>query len=229
MNVEVLLFGIFAVVALAGALTMVTARNPVYSALGLLAAMFAVAVFYVMNDAHFVAAVQVLIYAGAVMTLFLFVIMLIGVDKSDDRTEQIPFQRPVGLVLGAGLLGLVLLAARAAWVTGFGVAPDGTDLVVPAGDLVVDPASGVVSQGAPDVGVGTIERVSAELFDAWLFPFEATVLLLTIAAVGTVALARFGPRARDGSGIQDPGSRTAAVPGSKIQDPGSHAEPGGSA
>lgn len=196
MNVEVLLFGVFAVVALAGALTMVTARNPVYSALGLLTSMFAVAVFYVMNDAHFVAAVQVLIYAGAVMTLFLFVIMLIGVDKSEDRSEQIPFQRPIALALGVGLLVLLFVAAQAAWVTGFGVAAEGNDLVVPAADITVDPRTFAVSPGAPEVGVGTIERVSSELFDAWLLPFEATVLLLTIAAVGTVALARFSPSAR---------------------------------
>lgn len=227
MNVEVVVFAIFAVVALAGALTMVTARNPVHSVLGLLASMFAVAVFYVMNDAHFIAAVQVLIYAGAVMTLFLFVIMLIGVDKSDDRTEQIPFQRPIGLALGAGLLGLVLIAARAVWVTGFGVSSDGGDLVVPAAGLTVDLTSGIPTEGAPDVGVGTIERFSSELFDAWLFPFEATILLLTIAAVGTVALARFGPRGRnEGSRTQDSGSRTGKEsvgedPRSKIQDPGS--------
>jgi NADH-quinone oxidoreductase subunit J len=145
---------------------MVTARNPVYSAMGLLAAMFAMAVFYVMNGAHFVAAVQVLIYAGAVMTLFLFVIMLIGVDRAEDRTEQIPFQRPVALVLGAVLLVLVFVAGRAAWVIGTGPA------------LVTEP--------------GTIENISDQLFGTWLLPFEATVLLLTIAAVGTVALAQFG-------------------------------------
>ena len=176
MSAEVVVFAVFALVAVAGALTMVAARNPVYSAMGLLSTMFAVAVFYVMNDAHFVAAVQVLIYAGAVMTLFLFVIMLIGVDASDDRSEQLPFQRPIGLVLGAGLLALVLLATRAVWVTGLGTDP-GT--------------SG---------GVGTIENVAVELFGAWLLPFEATALLLTIAAVGTVALARFGSGGLDGGG-----------------------------
>jgi NADH-quinone oxidoreductase subunit J len=173
-NAEVVVFIVFAVVAVVGALTMVAARNPVYSAMGLLSSMFAIAVFYVMNDAHFVAAVQVLIYAGAVMTLFLFVIMLIGVDASDDRSEQLPFQRPIGLLLGVGLVALVLLAGRAVWVTGVGTAP-GT--------------SG---------GIGTIENVAAELFGAWLLPFEATVLLLTIAAIGTVALARFSPGDRFG-------------------------------
>ena len=88
--VEVVVFAIFALAAVAGGVVMVTARNPVYSAMGLLMTMFSMAVFYVMNNAHFVAAVQVLIYAGAVMTLFLFVIMLIGVDKAVDTSEQIP-------------------------------------------------------------------------------------------------------------------------------------------
>ena len=164
MSIEVLLFAVFAVVAVVGGLVMVAARNPVFSAMGLLCTMFSVAVFYVMNDAHFIAAVQVLIYAGAVMTLFLFVIMLIGVDRAEDRTETIPWQRPLALVLGTGLFILVFVAGRATWVTG---RASGEDLP------------------------GTIENISDELFGAWLLPFEATVLLLTIAAVGTIALAQY--------------------------------------
>ena len=95
--VELVLFIIFAITALYGAIAMVWARNPVYSALGLMLTMFSLAVFYVSNAGHFVAVVQVIVYAGAVMTLFLFVIMLIGVDKAEDRAESIPFQRPVTL------------------------------------------------------------------------------------------------------------------------------------
>lgn len=173
--VEVVVFVLFALAALAGALVMVTARNPVYSAMGLLLTMFSMAVFYLMNDAHFVAAVQVLIYAGAVMTLFLFVIMLIGVDQSVDTDEQIPFQRPIALALGGGLLFLIVVAARAAWITGT--------------------PSGVCAEDC----VGTIENISGELFGAWLLPFEATVLLLTIAAVGTIALAQFVIKPRIGA------------------------------
>ena len=172
MNVEVVLFIVFAIVAVLGGITMVAARNPVYSAMGLLLSMFSMAVFYVMNDAHFVAAVQVLIYAGAVMTLFLFVIMLIGVDKAEDQTEQIPFQRPIALVLGAALLALIFVAARATWVTGFGTG---------------------------EARIGTIENISDELFGTWLLPFEATVLLLTIAAVGTIALAQYERKPRLGA------------------------------
>lgn len=173
--VEVIVFGIFAVAAVAGGLVMVTARSPVYSAMGLLLAMVSMAVFYIMNGAHFVAAVQVLIYAGAVMTLFLFVIMLIGVDRAVDRSESIPFQRPMVLVLGGGLIALILISARNAWITGR--------------------ASGICAVDC----VGTIENISGELFTAWLLPFEATVLLLTIAAVGTIALGQFALEARPDS------------------------------
>ena len=90
MNAELFVFIIFGIAALAGAFTLLFARNPVYSAMGLLLAMLSMAVFYVLMDAHFIAVVQVLIYAGAVMTLFLFVIMLIGVDKQESREETIP-------------------------------------------------------------------------------------------------------------------------------------------
>ncbi len=167
--IEVLVFAIFAVVAVAGAITLVAARNPVHSAIGLLVTMFSVAVFYVLNGAHFLAVVQVLIYAGAVMTLFLFVIMLIGVDKTEDRQERIPFHRPIVIGLGAGLLVLILLAGRATWV---------------------------IMGGHSGTAIGTIEDISGELFGTWMLPFQSTVLLLTIAAVGTVALARYPGRRR---------------------------------
>lgn len=178
--VEVIVFVIFAAAAVAGALVMVTARNPVYSAMGLLLAMFSMAVFYVMNGAHFVAAVQVLIYAGAVMTLFLFVIMLIGVDRTVDTDEQIPMQRPIALALGGGLVVLVIVAARAAWVTGR--------------------ASGICTIDC----IGSIEEISAELFTAWLLPFEATMFLLTIAAIGTIALGQFALKSRDEVAAEEP-------------------------
>jgi NADH-quinone oxidoreductase subunit J len=164
--VELVLFGIFALAAIFGAVTMVWARNPVYSAMGLMLTMFSVAVFYVSNGAHFVAAVQVIIYAGAVMTLFLFVIMLIGVDKAEPRSENLPLQRPLALVL-LGLFGAgVVVAGRNAWVTG----------LTPAGRAPVD---------------GSIEQIGDTLFRDWLLPFEVTALLLIIAATGAIALAFF--------------------------------------
>ena len=167
---EVILFGLFAAVALAGAVVMLTARNPVYSAMGLLVVMFSMALFYVLLDAHFVAAVQLLVYAGAVMTLFLFVIMMIGVDKREDTAESIPFQRLITFVVAGGLAVVIIIAGYQAWVTG-------SD-----------------SFGTPDL-VGTIETVADSLFGTWTIAFLSTVLLLTIAALGTIALALFGPTA----------------------------------
>lgn len=174
--IEVIVFAIFAAVALAGAVVMITARNPVYSAVGLLSTMFAMAVFYVMLNAHFVAAVQIIVYAGAVMTLFLFVIMMIGVDKKEDTEESIPYQRVVTFVVGLGLAAVIILAGRQAWITG-------SDAF-----------------GYSDM-VGTIETVADSLFGTWTIAFLSTVFLLTIAAVGTVALAHFGSTAvRDTDG-----------------------------
>lgn len=164
--VETTVFVVFAVAALAGALVMLAARNPVFSAMGLLMTMFSIAVFYVLLDAHFVAAIQVIIYAGAVMTLFLFVIFLIGVDRSENIDETIPLQRPIAFVLAAGLFAIIAVAGRAAWITG--------------------------AQALGDPVNGTVENVADALFGTWLIPFLSTVFLLTIAAVGTVALAQFG-------------------------------------
>ena len=168
MNVELVIFVIFAVTAVAGAVALIGARNPVYSAMGLLTTMFSIAVFYILLDAQFIAAVQVLIYAGAVMTLFLFVIMLIGVDRSERREEVIPYQRTVTIVFAVAVLALFVLAGRQAWVTGSS------------------------AFGDPEL-VGTVETVADALFGTWTIAFLTTVFLLTIAAVGTIALALFGP------------------------------------
>lgn len=163
--VEFVLFVIFGLTAVFGGLTVVWARNPVYSAMGLMLTMFSVAVFYVSNAGHFIAAVQVIIYAGAVMTLFLFVIMLIGVDRAEDRTESIPFQRPLGLLLLLGLAAGVVAAGARAWVTG--------------------PSAG------PDDPQGTVEAIGEQLFTRWVLPFEITALLLIVAAAGAIGLAHF--------------------------------------
>ncbi len=167
---ELIIFVLFGLVALAGALLMVLHPNPVYSALGLMATMLSVAVFYVVNSGHFIAAVQVIVYAGAVMTLFLFVIMLIGVDRAESLEERLPAQRQLAIVLGIAFLGLIMLIGGNAWIT----APVG------GGDAN-----------------GTVEAIADILFTDWLLPFEVTTLLLIIAAVGAVALAQYDPVKRD--------------------------------
>ena len=170
--IEPILFGLMAVGALAGAVTVVVARNPVYSALGLLGTLLSVAVLYVVQLAHFVAAVQVIVYAGAVLILFLFVIMLIGVDKAEDNDEQLPMQR----VWVGALAGVIVLFAGA---------------VTLSGHLDWVPTSVTID---PQATNGTIQAVAEPLFTDWVLAFEATTLLLTIAAAGAIALAHFRRR-----------------------------------
>ena len=123
---EALLFVVMGLTALAGAVTVVMARNPIYSAMGLLATLLSVAVLYVAQLAHLVAAVQVIVYAGAVLTLFLFVIMLIGVDKEENRKEPLPFQR---WVVGGLALVIILFAASVALFADFEWVPVATETI----------------------------------------------------------------------------------------------------
>jgi NADH-quinone oxidoreductase subunit J len=169
---ELIIFFVFGAVALVGAIVMVTSKNTVYSAIGLLSAMFAIAVFYIALDAHFIAAVQVIVYAGAVMTLFLFAIMLIGVDRPESYGIVPVGQKIMTAIVAVGLFSVIVLAGRAAWVTGS------------------------AAFGTPDLN-GTIENVADELFGTWTIVFLSTVMLLTIAALGTIALAYFGHGAKD--------------------------------
>jgi len=166
--VELVLFVVLAIATLSGALAVVFARNPVYAAMGLLGTLFSLGVIYVVNLAHLVAAVQVIVYAGAVMTLFLFVIMLIGVDRTEDRTERLPYQRQLAT-------GLAVITV------GFGVA-----LFFGSGFRWV---TGQTVGGAPPNG--TVEAIAGPLFTDWILAFEVTALLLTISAAGTIALAYF--------------------------------------
>jgi NADH-quinone oxidoreductase subunit J len=173
--VELVIFALMGGVSLAGAVTVIRARNPVYAAMGLLATLFAIGVLYVVQLAHLVAAVQIIVYAGAVMTLFLFVIMLIGVDKSEDTRETIPHQRR--LVMGLGVIALGLVIAMIA---------RGRFTWVPV----------VTADADPQLTNGTVQALAAPLFTDWVLAFEATALLLTIAAAGAISLASYRRAAR---------------------------------
>src|ERR1700712_4479784 len=105
---EAVIFWFLAPVALAGALGMVLSRNAVHAALWLVLTMFCLAVFYVIQDAPFLGLVQVIVYAGAIMVLFLFVIMLVGVDFSDSLVETLRGQRIAAIGLGLGFAGRVI-------------------------------------------------------------------------------------------------------------------------
>lgn len=171
--VETIVFVLMAVSAIAGALVVVLARNPVRSAMALLATLFSVAVLYVLQLAHLVAAVQIIVYAGAVLTLFLFVIMLIGVDKEESREEKLPLQRgAVGVIGGV----IVLLAVGLAMFGDFEWVPAASEALI------------------PESTNGTVQVIGERLFTDWVLAFEATALLLTIAAAGAIALAHYRQR-----------------------------------
>lgn len=168
--VEAILFVVMGISALAGAVTVVVARNPIYSAMGLLGTLFSVAVLYVVQLAHLVAAVQIIVYAGAVMTLFLFVIMMVGVDKEESRNEELPLQR----VMVGALAGVVIVAAGVITVVG------DFDWVPAAATTITEDSTN-----------GTVQAIAEPLFTDWVLAFEATALLLTIAAAGAIVLAQF--------------------------------------
>jgi NADH-quinone oxidoreductase subunit J len=169
--VETVLFFVFGATALAGALGVVLARNPVHSALFLVQTLVSIAVYFVIQEAELLAAVQVIVYAGAIVVLFLFVIMLIGVDRQEDITQDpIPYQRPIAVALGVAALVELLVLAGSTWATG------------------QHTARGVPVRGG-SFG-NNVDRVARVLFTDFLWPFELTSLLLVIAIVGGVALAR---------------------------------------
>ena len=176
---DILVFASAAAVILAGAVGVVTSRNPVHAALSLVMTLFGVAVLFVEQQADFLAAVQIIVYAGAIVVLFLFVIMFLGVDRAEDiKVEPLIGQRPLAVVFSVITLGGVLaMAATAHWVTG--------------AQQVVGPIQGrVAGPGSPS---GEPAQLGKSLFTTYLFAFEATAALLVIAVVGAVVLARRPP------------------------------------
>ncbi len=164
---EVVLFGIFATLALAGALGVVLMRNPVHSALCLVSVLICIAVLFIIQDAQLLAAVQVIVYAGAIVVLFLFVIMLLGVDREESLTDSLRVQRPLAIGLGLISAGALIVLNTGHWATGASSA-----------------------RGVATPKVGNVKAVSESLFTTFLWPFELTAVLLVIAVVGGVVLAR---------------------------------------
>ena len=164
------LFFVFGAASIAGALGVVLSENPVHSDLFLVQTLISVAVLFLIQDAELVAAVQVIVYAGAIVVLFLFVIMLLGVDRREALTETLRFQRPIALGLGAIMLAEIVYLGGHTWATG---APTSRGVPIEGGDFG-----------------NNIERVARVLFTDFLWPFQLTAVLLVIAVVGSVSLAR---------------------------------------
>jgi len=163
---ETVAFWILGPIALAGAIGMVMSRNAIHSALWLVLTMLSLGAIYFVQQAPFLGAVQIIVYTGAIMILFLFVLMLVGRDYSDSIVETLRGQRFAAIVLGIGFAGLV-------------------------GGLIADATSGVESVGLAEVNAdgGNVPAIAKLLFTDYLLAFELTSALLITAAVGAMILA----------------------------------------
>lgn len=160
----VFLFILFAAMAVGCALALVAQRNPLYSAISLVGVFISLACLYVMLAAPFIAAVQVIVYAGAIMVLVVFVIMLLNVEQEERHPGRLKFLVPVAVVLAAVLVGEVSF------------------ILVSVQDFRV---------AAPS-NVGLTQSIGTNLFTRYLLPFEITSILLLMAIVGAMTLARRG-------------------------------------
>lgn len=167
---SVLVFATSALLILVGALGVITVRNPVHAALSLIMTLFGVAVAFVAQRADFLAAVQIIVYAGAIVVLFLFVIMYLGVDRSRPVGVE-PFVGQRGFAAAGVVItvaGLITLMASSHWVTG----------------------ATSVSGAALKTGQGNVHQLGTAVFTTYLYAFEVTAALLIIAVVGAVLMAR---------------------------------------
>ncbi|MGQ0712371.1 MAG: NADH-quinone oxidoreductase subunit J family protein [Gemmatimonadaceae bacterium] len=159
-------FYLFGVVAIISALAFVTRRSPVAAALWLVNTLFCLAALYVMMDAQFIGAIQVLVYAGAIMVVFLFVVMLLNLGHASDVTDAVSGKTR----LAAGVVGMLFLAEIFVLWKDEGMPP---------------PAA-----AAENAEVGVINQVAAPLFREYLLAFEVTSVLLLTAIVGAVVIAK---------------------------------------
>ena len=173
MPLDNVVFWVFAPIAVASGVGLLVMRNAVHAALFLVVNFFCLAVMYLLLDAPFLFSVQIIVYAGAIMVLFLFVIMLLGVDRTEVRGERLFGQRWLAVGLGVGFVIELFVALRAG--VGFGTrAPGGFD---------------AVNEG------GNTQALAKVLFSRYFFPFEVTSILLLVAAIAAMVLAQRKARA----------------------------------
>src|SRR6185295_9380253 len=159
-----LLFIVFAGLAIGSAIAMVSQRNPLYSAISLIGVFIALASIYVTLAAPFIAAVQVIVYAGAIMVLVIFVIMLLNVEAEQRKRPRLAYLVPVAVVLAGILIGEVA--------------------------FILKSVPGTVNRVAVSSDVGLTKSIGVGLFTTYLLPFEITSILLLMALVGAMTLAR---------------------------------------
>jgi len=163
---ELVLFYIFATVAVVSAILMITRRNPIMSVLYLIANFFALAGMYLLLHAQFLAIIQIIVYAGAIMVLFLFVIMLLNVGDEQQLKEKLGYQKFIAVGFSVGFALEILYLVQTS-----------------TGDQYFE-------QSPLAAEIGTVEFIGKQLFTKYLFPFEITSILLLAAIVGAIVLAK---------------------------------------
>lgn len=173
---ELYFFLFFAIVAVASSVAMILQRNPIYCVLLLIMVMISIAGLYLMLDAQFVAIIQIVVYAGAIMVLFLFVIMLLNLSREEGGVFRI--QKPLAVLLAALLF--LPVAAMIMSYTGGGTLP------------TANGGGTLPSADGGGAGFGEVEQIGTLLFTKYLLPVEIAAVLLLIAIVGAVVLTRKG-------------------------------------
>ncbi len=168
---EMLLFWPLAVIALGASISMITQRNPVYSALFLILTLLCLAGLFLLLHAHFLAVIQIIVYAGAIMVLFLFVIMLLDIRRAEVTLSRVRLQKTLGAILVALAL---LLIVKTTWVLGSGAVGE-----MPA----LKDASAI-----PDFG--TAPALGRALFSSYVLPLELAAVLLFVALIGAIVLSK---------------------------------------
>ncbi len=161
---EMLVFAVAAIIALASAVMVITVKNPVGSILFLILSIVAQSVLYVMLAGIFVAAFLILVYGGAILVLFLFVVMMLNVSHADLGTDSLGRLKPIGWVFG------IVLLAEMVWV-GMGTTATFTSV---------------------DSSFGSVPEVASLLYGKFVYPFELTSILLLVAIIGAVVMAKKG-------------------------------------
>ncbi len=165
-----ILFFLLALMAVGSALSVILQRNPIYSAIGLIVTLCSLAGLFLTLAAQFIAAIQIVVYAGAIMVLFVFVIMLLNVRAEEAKLDRQKFLKWLALPLFVALLGEVYYVIRTV-----------SDLPPPLAPTGSAP---------PETILGTVESIGTAMFTTYLLPFEATSVLILMAIVGAMHLAR---------------------------------------
>jgi NADH-quinone oxidoreductase subunit J len=165
--IEIILFIFFALIALASAVVMITRANPVISAIFLIINFFALAGLYLVLNAQFIAVLQILVYAGAIMVLFVFVIMLLNLGDEEALIDKFNLKRIIAISIGA------VIFLQLAYI------------ILVKGNPVIS-----IPQSIHSVEAGKVESIGIELFTTYLIPFEIISMLLIAAIIGAVVLAK---------------------------------------